>query len=60
MLESMIDAGVSMGMPKEIATGLAVQTCIGAGVMARDGDGDVAELRKRVTSLYVCCFRHAI
>jgi pyrroline-5-carboxylate reductase len=53
MMESMIDAGVDMGMPKEIATGLAIQTCIGAGVMARDGDVDVNELRNRVTSLYV-------
>jgi pyrroline-5-carboxylate reductase len=53
MMESMIDAGVGMGMPKDIATGLAIQTCIGAGVMARDGDVDVAELRNRVTSLYV-------
>jgi pyrroline-5-carboxylate reductase len=25
MIESMIDAGVEMGMPKEIATGLAIQ-----------------------------------
>ena len=52
MMEAVIDKAVALGLPKDVATGLAVQTCIGAGMMARDGDVDVVELRRRVTSPY--------
>lgn len=50
MMEAMIEAGEKLGVPKETATKLVTQTALGAAMMARESDVDVAELRKRVTS----------
>jgi len=50
MMEAMIDAGVSMGLSAESARELTLQTALGAALLARDSDVDVAELRRRVTS----------
>jgi pyrroline-5-carboxylate reductase len=50
MMESMIDAGVGMGLTRECATELTIQTALGAALLAKNSDVDVAELRRRVTS----------
>lgn len=49
-MEAMIDAGVEQGLTRETATNLAIQTCLGAGQLAKNSDADVAELRRRVSS----------
>jgi len=50
LIECITDAGVKLGLPLDIAQGLAVQTCLGAGKMASESDVDAKELRRRVTS----------
>ncbi|ORY45609.1 pyrroline-5-carboxylate reductase [Rhizoclosmatium globosum] len=51
LLEAMENAAVELGMPREVARGLAAQTCLGAGKMAlAQLDTDPAILRKNVTS----------
>nr|MBF0682504.1 pyrroline-5-carboxylate reductase [Pseudomonas sp.] len=50
MIEAMIAAGEQLGLPREIATRLTLQTALGAARMACDSDVDAAELRRRVTS----------
>ncbi len=50
LMEAMIDAGVELGLSRETASQLTIQTAIGAAHMAKESDVDVAELRKRVTS----------
>ncbi len=49
-LEAMIEAGVELGLPRETATALAVQTGYGASRMALESEVELAELRRRVTS----------
>ena len=49
-MEAMIDAGVELGLSRETASELTMQTAIGAAHMAKQSDVDVAELRRRVTS----------
>lgn len=49
-LESMIDAGVAIGLAREVAEELAKQTLFGAATMAREMDKTPAELREMVTS----------
>jgi pyrroline-5-carboxylate reductase len=49
MLEAMIEAGIELGITKEEAKILSVQTIIGAGKMVEKGE-DPATLRKKVTS----------
>ncbi len=46
----MIEAGIDQGLSPTIANNLAIQTCLGAGLLAQSSDVDVAELRKRVSS----------
>lgn len=48
--EAMIDAGVALGLERETATTLALQTALGAARMGMESDVDLQELRKRVTS----------
>jgi pyrroline-5-carboxylate reductase len=48
--EAMIDAGVSMGLPRDLAHDLTVQTLLGAAVMLRDTDQPPGTLRENVTS----------
>lgn len=50
LVEAMEDAAVDLGLPRETARVLAVQTCLGAGRMLAEGDGTAAQLRSRVTS----------
>lgn len=50
LIEAMTDAGVKLGLPREVAKQLAVQTALGAAHMAVGSDVDAAELRRRVTS----------
>ena len=49
-LESLIDAGVSMGLTREISQQLAVQTIIGSASLARNTNLHPAILRNNVTS----------
>lgn len=50
LAELMTDAAVQLGMPREAALELAIQTLYGSGRMARESDGDLARLRAEVTS----------
>ena len=49
-MEAMIDAGCELGLDRETATTLAMQTSLGASRMALESDVDLVELRRRVTS----------
>lgn len=49
-MEAMIDAGQALGLEREVAATLAMQTGLGAARMALENDVDLAELRRRVTS----------
>jgi pyrroline-5-carboxylate reductase len=49
-LEAMVDAGVALGLQREAATRMALDTALGAARMALEGGADLAELRRRVTS----------
>ncbi|WP_334142754.1 pyrroline-5-carboxylate reductase [Rhabdothermincola sp.] len=48
--ESLIEAGVLVGLPREVAEVLAVQTIIGSGKLLRESDEHAAVLRAAVTS----------
>lgn len=50
LIEAMTDAGVTLGLTREVAEQLAQQTALGAAHMAVGSDVDAAELRRRVTS----------
>lgn len=50
LVEAMEDAAVELGMPRDAARALAVQTCLGAGRMLAEGSASAATLRARVTS----------
>lgn len=50
IIEAMIDAGVSLGLTREIASELAVQTVLGAATMASATGEHPTLLRERVTS----------
>lgn len=50
LMEAMIDAGVELGLKRETASELTIQTAIGAAQMAKESNVAVAELRRRVTS----------
>ena len=49
-IEAMIDAGVKLGLDRENASQLALQTSLGASRMALENTVDLVELRRRVTS----------
>ena len=50
MVEALEKAGVDLGLPLEVARGLASQTCLGAGKMLITSTDSPAELRRKVTS----------
>lgn len=50
VLESMIGAGVGLGLTRPVATELAVQTVYGAAAMVRENGGHPSLLREQVTS----------
>lgn len=49
-IEALADGGVAMGLPREMATKLAIQTVLGAATLARTEKVHVAELKDRVAS----------
>jgi pyrroline-5-carboxylate reductase len=50
VVESMVDAGVLLGLPQQVARDLAVQTAVGAATMLRDSGEDPVKLRQAVSS----------
>lgn len=50
VMEAMQAAGEKLGLSRDVAAQLTVQTALGAARMAIDSDVDVVELRRRVTS----------
>jgi pyrroline-5-carboxylate reductase len=49
-LEALIDAGVHIGLRRDVASDLAVQTLFGSAMLARETGKHPAELRNMVTS----------
>ena len=49
-LESLIDAGVYLGLSRDMAQALALQTVLGSAALAKDSGRHPAELRNMVTS----------
>ena len=49
-MEAMTDVGVKLGLDRQTAEQLTLQTALGAANMALQSDVDAAELRRRVTS----------
>ncbi|HEY6530893.1 MAG TPA: pyrroline-5-carboxylate reductase [Acidimicrobiales bacterium] len=50
LAESMIEAGVLVGLPRDVAEVLAVQTILGSGALLQSSDEPAAALRAAVTS----------
>lgn len=50
MAEHLIASATLLGLPKEQATQLATQTCLGAGKMLVESSDNPTQLRKDVTS----------
>ncbi|MBL4637575.1 MAG: pyrroline-5-carboxylate reductase [Kofleriaceae bacterium] len=50
MLEAMADAGVKLGLPREVALKLAAQTVYGSAKLLLDTDGHPGQLKDMVTS----------
>ncbi|MFA6231220.1 MAG: pyrroline-5-carboxylate reductase [Rhodanobacter sp.] len=49
-VEALVDAAVAQGLPRDVASALAVQTCLGAGRMLAESQETPSALRRRVTS----------
>lgn len=50
VMEAMENAGANLGLDRQVARQLTIQTALGAAAMAARGDVEPAELRARVTS----------
>lgn len=50
VMEAMVDAGVNLGLDRNTARQLSIQTALGAATMAAQGSMEPAELRRQVTS----------
>jgi pyrroline-5-carboxylate reductase len=50
IMECMVDAGVGLGLKKETALDLVIQTFLGAAHLAKTSDDGLPELRRKVTS----------
>ncbi|GAA3395435.1 pyrroline-5-carboxylate reductase [Cryptosporangium minutisporangium] len=50
LVEAMIDAGILLGIPREVAADLIVQSALGAATMLRDSGQHPVQLREAVTS----------
>lgn len=49
-MEALIEGGVKLGLPRETAKTLAVQTVLGAAVLAMESPKELSDLRRMVTS----------
>ena len=49
-MEAMIDAACDLGLDRQTATAMTLQTALGSARMANESDVDLIELRRRVTS----------
>jgi len=50
LMEAMIEAGEALGLPRESAIALTLETAYGAALMAREPGADPQQLRRNVTS----------
>ena len=50
LAEAMIDAGILLGLPRDVSTQLIIQTMVGSATMLRDSGRHPVELREMVTS----------
>jgi len=50
VVEAMVEAGVGLGLSREVATQLVVQTMLGSAALLEESGQDAAELRAAVTS----------
>jgi pyrroline-5-carboxylate reductase len=50
LVEALIDAGVLLGLSRQVASELAIQTAVGSSVMLRDSGDTPSQLREAVTS----------
>ena len=50
LVEAMTDAGILLGLPRQVAHDLIVQTALGAALMLRDSGEHPVKLREAVTS----------
>ncbi|MBF9127526.1 pyrroline-5-carboxylate reductase [Plantactinospora sp. S1510] len=50
LVEAMVDAGILLGLPRQVAHELIVQTAIGSAIMLRDSGEHPVKLREAVTS----------
>jgi pyrroline-5-carboxylate reductase len=50
MIESMTNAGIALGLDKQIAEKLSIQTALGASTMSKQSTDSARELRAKVTS----------
>jgi pyrroline-5-carboxylate reductase len=50
LVEAMIDAGILLGLPRQVAAELIVQTAVGSAIMLRDSGQHPVQLREAVTS----------
>jgi pyrroline-5-carboxylate reductase len=50
LVEAMIEAGILLGLPRNVAAELIIQTAIGSAVMLRDSGEHPVQLREAVTS----------
>lgn len=50
LVDAMIEAGVMLGLPRDIASALMIQTAVGSAIMLRETGEHPAKLREAVTS----------
>jgi pyrroline-5-carboxylate reductase len=50
LVEAMIDAGILLGLPRDLAAELVIQTAVGSAIMLRDSGEHPVQLREAVTS----------
>ena len=50
LVEAMIDAGILLGLPRDVSTQLIIQSAVGSAVMLRDSGEHPVALREAVTS----------
>ncbi len=60
VIEALADGGVRLGLPRDMAQRLAIQTVLGTAVLARDSGVHPAQLRVSATTFCVNTIRHMI